>query len=109
MQGAAVERWGQIEKKSRNLEEDDLFNLITMADNLSKELSLVAKKKFSVPIMDVLSVPSVVMARQMPYFALEMENWSYSPESKSCPVDIAFELYSKVLNLEKLYDEYGPE
>lgn len=80
-----------------------------MADNLNNELSLVAKKKFPEPIMDVLSIPGIVMARQMPYFALEMENWSYLPESKSCPVDIAFELYTKVLNLEKLYDEYGPE
>lgn len=80
-----------------------------MADNLSKELNVVAKQKFFEPIMDVLFIPSIVMARQMPYFALEMENWSYSPESKTCPVDIAFELYSKVLNLEKLYDEYGPE
>lgn len=80
-----------------------------MADNLSKELFLIAEKKFREPIMETLFIPSIVMARQMPYFALEMENWSYSQESKSCPVDIAFELYRKVLSLEKLYDQYGPE
>jgi hypothetical protein len=85
-----------------------LTNLLTMADNLSKELVSTVIKKFHEPIMDILSVPCIVMARQMPYFALEMENWSYSLDSKTCPVDIAFELYQKVLNLQKLYDEYGP-
>ncbi|KAG2232103.1 hypothetical protein INT48_006780 [Thamnidium elegans] len=109
VKGAAVERWSKIEGKSKDPEADDLINLINMADNLSKELFLIAEKKFREPIMETLFIPSIVMARQMPYFALEMENWSYSQESKSCPVDIAFELYRKVLSLEKLYDQYGPE
>lgn len=86
-----------------------MTNLLTIADNLSKELVLVSQKKFPEPVMDTLSISSIVMARQMPYFALELENWSYSQESKSCPVDIAFELYRKLLSLEKLYDQYGPE
>lgn len=80
-----------------------------MAEKLFKEFTSIAKKKFPQPIMGVLSVPSIVMARQMPYFALEMENWAYSPDFKSCPIDSAFELYEKVLYLEKLYDQYGPK
>ncbi|KAI9486716.1 MAG: hypothetical protein EXX96DRAFT_604807 [Benjaminiella poitrasii] len=109
IKGAAVERWGYIEKSAIDPERDDLSNLFMMADNLNKELVSITKKKFTKPIMGVLSVPSLVMARQLPYFALEMENWAYSPDFKTCPVDSAFELYKKVLNLEKLYDEYGPE
>jgi hypothetical protein len=80
-----------------------------MSDKLSKELGGLALKKFPEPIMGMLSVPSLVMARQMPYFALEMDNWTFSPEFKTCPVDSAFSLYEKVLNLEKLYDEFGPK
>lgn len=103
-----MERWSNIEKAANDPEKDNLSNLFSMADILSKDLTTIAKKKFPRPIMDVLSVPSLVMARQMPYFALEMENWAYSPDFKTCPIDSAFALYEKVLNLEKLYDEYGP-
>lgn len=103
-----MERWSNIEKTANDPEKDNLSNLFSMADTLSKDLASIAKKKFPRPIMDVLSVPSLVMARQMPYFALEMENWAYSPDFKTCPIDSAFALYEKVLNLEKLYDEYGP-
>ncbi|CAO0802314.1 unnamed protein product [Mucor circinelloides] len=109
IKGAAVERWSSIEKTANDPEKDALSNLFSMADILSKELASVAKKKFPHPIMGVLSVSSLVMARQMPYFALEMENWAYSPDFKTCPIDSAFALYEKVLHLEKLYDEYGPE
>ncbi|CEP08882.1 hypothetical protein [Parasitella parasitica] len=108
IKGAAVERWRHIEKAANDPEKDNLSNLFSMADILSKELASVAKKKFRTPVMGVLSVPSLVMARQMPYFALEIENWAFSPEFKTCPIDSAFALYEKVLNLEKLYDEYGP-
>lgn len=104
-----MERWSSIEKTANDPEKDALSNLFSMADILSKELASVAKKKFPHPIMGVLSVSSLVMARQMPYFALEMENWAYSPDFKTCPIDSAFALYEKVLHLEKLYDEYGPE
>ncbi|KAF1804198.1 hypothetical protein V8B55DRAFT_1512014 [Mucor lusitanicus] len=109
IKGAAVERWSSIERTANDPEKDALSNLFSMADILSKELTSVAKKRFPHPIMGVLSVSSLVMARQMPYFALEMENWAYSPDFKACPIDSAFALYEKVLRLEKLYDEYGPE
>ncbi|RCH93711.1 hypothetical protein CU098_000183, partial [Rhizopus stolonifer] len=108
IKGAAVERWSQIEKLTNKPEEDALSNLFAMAEKLFKELNSIARKKFPKPIMGVLSIPSLVMARQMPYFALEMENWAYSPDSKTCPIDSAFGLYEKVLNLERLYDQYGP-
>lgn len=103
-----MKRWSQIEGTANDPESDDLSNLFSMADMLSKELTTVAKKKFPHLIMGILSIPSLVMARQMPYFALEMENWAYSPDFKTCPIDNAFALYEKVLRLEKLYDEYGP-
>ncbi|KAI8362653.1 hypothetical protein BD560DRAFT_484076 [Blakeslea trispora] len=109
LEGAAVERWSQIEKLTNKSDEKPLNNLFSMAEKLFKEFTSIAKKKFPQPIMGVLSVPSIVMARQMPYFALEMENWAYSPDFKSCPIDSAFELYEKVLYLEKLYDQYGPK
>ncbi|KAI7901688.1 uncharacterized protein BX663DRAFT_487397 [Cokeromyces recurvatus] len=109
IEGAAVERWRMIEELANDPKKDYLSNLFTMADNLNKELISITKKKFMKPIMDSISIPSLVMARQLPYFALEMENWAYSPEFKTCPVDSAFELYKKVLNLEKLYDTYGPQ
>ena len=48
------------------------------------------------------------MARHMPFFALEMENWAYSPEARQAPVEVTFELYHKVLSLKRLYDQYGP-
>lgn len=49
------------------------------------------------------------MARHMPFFALEMENWAYSPEAQDAPVEVTFELYNKVLSLKRLYDQYGPK
>lgn len=57
----------------------------------------------------IINVPGIIMARQMPYFALEIENWSYMPDCKSSPIEITFELYHKVLSLKRLYDQHGPK
>lgn len=56
-----------------------------------------------------MHVPGIVMARQMPFFVLEMENWAFLPEARNAPIDLVFELYDKVLTLKRLYDQYGPK
>lgn len=55
-----------------------------------------------------LHLPGIVMARQMPFFVLEMENWAFLPEARNAPIDLTFQLYDKVLTLKRLYDQYGP-
>ncbi|KAI8973443.1 hypothetical protein BDF20DRAFT_960679 [Mycotypha africana] len=109
IKGAAVERWSNIEQLINDPSRDILSNLYTMADKLCKELGSIARKRFSQPIFGVLSIPELIMARQLPYFALEMENWVFSPDFKTCPIDRTFQLYDKVLSLQKLYDKYGSE
>ncbi|KAI8351236.1 hypothetical protein EDC96DRAFT_599590 [Choanephora cucurbitarum] len=49
------------------------------------------------------------MARQMPFFVLEIENWAFQPEARNAPIDLTFQLYDKVLTLKRLYDQYGPK
>jgi hypothetical protein len=49
------------------------------------------------------------MTIQMPYFALEMENWAYLPAAQDAPIEVTFNLYHKVLSLKRLYDQYGPQ
>ncbi|KAF7726334.1 hypothetical protein EC973_008914 [Apophysomyces ossiformis] len=107
VEGAAVVRWRGIEKACNNPEKDDLTNLLAMADKLIKELVTLTKRKFKSPIKGILSVPGIVMARQMPFFALEMENWAYLPDAQDAPIEITFELYHKVLSLKRLYDQHG--
>jgi hypothetical protein len=100
-----------------------MTNLMTMADKMIKELVGVAKKfkkpikgycVYSYPVIILMSffrilhVPGIVMARQMPFFVLEMDNWAFLPEAKNAPIDLVFELYDKVLTLKRLYDQYGP-
>ncbi|KAI9005425.1 hypothetical protein CLU79DRAFT_841103 [Phycomyces nitens] len=109
IEGAAVERWRYIEKVSNNPENDDLTNLLTMADKLQKELVSLSKKKFKTPIKGILSIPGIVMSRQMPYFALEIDNWAFSKEASSASIDVTFEFYQKVLSLKRLYDQHGPK
>jgi hypothetical protein len=84
-----------------------MSNLMAMADKLCTELVKVAKR-FKKPLASVLHVPGIVMARQMPFFILEMDNWAFLPETKNAPIEITFELYNKVLTLKRLYDQYGP-
>ncbi|KAI9496068.1 hypothetical protein BDB00DRAFT_927113 [Zychaea mexicana] len=108
VEGAAVSRWRTLEKAILDDTQDSLTNLLTLADKLIKELVSISKKKFSTPIKGYLEVPGIVMARHMPFFALEMENWAYSPEARNAPVEVTFELYHKVLSLKRLYDQYGP-
>ncbi|CAO3615559.1 unnamed protein product [Cunninghamella echinulata] len=108
IEGAAVERWRTLEKTCRK-SDDDLTNLLTMADKLIKELVPLATKKFKSPIKGVLSVSGIVMTIQMPYFALEIENWAFLPEAKNAPIEVTFQLYHKVLTLKRLYDQYGPQ
>lgn len=55
-----------------------------------------------------MHLPGIVMARQMPFFVLEMENWAFLPEARNAPIDLTFQLYDKVLTLKRLYDQYGP-
>ncbi|KAI9243823.1 hypothetical protein BDA99DRAFT_529801 [Phascolomyces articulosus] len=107
VEGAAVSRWRTIEKVLDN-SQDSLTNLLALADKLIKELVSISKKKFKTPIQEHLEVPGIVMARHMPFFALEIENWAYSPEARNAPIDVTFELYHKVLSLKRLYDQYGP-
>lgn len=102
-----MERWIYLEKLSN--EPDDFTRLLTIADRLTKDLVLITKKKFPQPLMGNLSIPSLVMSRQMPYYALEIENWTCSPGFKSFPIDQTFKLYEKLLRLEQIYDEYGPK
>ncbi|KAG0163815.1 hypothetical protein DFQ28_011189 [Apophysomyces sp. BC1034] len=109
VEGAAVERWRYIEKASNNPENDALTNLMTMAEKLQKELVSLSKRKFKTPIKDILSVPGIVMARQMPYFALEIDNWAYSPEAQTASIEVTFELYHKLLSVKRLYDQHGPK
>ncbi|KAG2221341.1 hypothetical protein INT45_014025 [Circinella minor] len=108
VEGAAVNRWRTIEKAVIDNTQDSLTNLLALADKLIKELVSISKKKFKTPIQEHLEVPGIVMARHMPFFALEMENWAYSPEARQAPVEVTFELYHKVLSLKRLYDQYGP-
>ncbi|OAD78410.1 hypothetical protein PHYBLDRAFT_69648 [Phycomyces blakesleeanus NRRL 1555(-)] len=109
IEGAAVERWRYIEKVSNNPENDDLTNLLTMADKLQKELVSLSKRKFKTPIKGILSIPGIVMSRQMPYFALEIDNWAFSKEASTASIDVTFEFYQKVLSLKRLYDQHGPK
>ncbi|KAG0169801.1 hypothetical protein DFQ30_003238, partial [Apophysomyces sp. BC1015] len=108
VEGAAVARWRGIEKACNNPDNDDLTNLLAMADKLIKELVTLTKRKYKAPIKGILSVPGIVMARQMPFFALEMENWAYLPDAQNAPIEVTFELYHKVLSLKRLYDQHGP-
>jgi hypothetical protein len=55
-----------------------------------------------------LFVPGIVMTKQMPYFALEIENWAHSPNVHTIPIQVVFDLYHKVLKLKNLYDRFGP-
>ncbi|KAI9485405.1 MAG: hypothetical protein EXX96DRAFT_513980 [Benjaminiella poitrasii] len=105
--GAAVSRWRVLEKSVLNSQNDDMTNLMHLADKLIKELVGVAKK-FKKPLKGTLHLPSIVMARQMPFFVLEMENWAFLPEARNAPIDVTFEMYDKVLTLKRLYDQYGP-
>lgn len=50
-QGAAVTRWADIVNVTYNKQDDDLTNLLNLADKLAKELTSVAKK-FKTPIME---------------------------------------------------------
>ncbi|KAI8098717.1 uncharacterized protein BX664DRAFT_354245 [Halteromyces radiatus] len=109
VEGAAVERWRLVEREANNQEEDDLTNLLTLADKLIKEYVSLTNKKFKTPLKDIINVPGIIMARQMPYFALEIENWSYMPACKTAPIEVTFELYNKVLSLKRLYDQHGPK
>ncbi|CAO3703440.1 unnamed protein product [Rhizopus stolonifer] len=106
--GAAVSRWRVLEKSVLNPENDDMTNLMNLADKLIKELVTVAKR-FKKPLAGSLHLPGIVMARQMPFFVLEMENWAFLPEAKQAPIELTFELYDKVLTLKRLYDQYGPK
>ncbi|KAI8975730.1 hypothetical protein BDF20DRAFT_977296 [Mycotypha africana] len=105
--GAAVSRWRVLEKSMLDPKNDDMTNLMNLADKLIKELVGVAKK-FKKPLKNTLHVPGIVMARQMPFFVLEMENWAFLPEARNAPIDLIFQLYDKVLTLKRLYDQYGP-
>ncbi|CAO3610411.1 unnamed protein product [Mucor hiemalis] len=105
--GAAVSRWRVLEKSVLDPKNDDMTNLMNMADKLIKELVGVAKK-FKKPLKNTLHLPGIVMARQMPFFVLEMENWAFLPEARNAPIDLTFQLYDKVLTLKRLYDQYGP-
>ncbi|KAI8388415.1 uncharacterized protein BYT42DRAFT_510820 [Radiomyces spectabilis] len=108
VEGAAVERWRRLEKNFNNPENsDDLERLVSMADKLLQELVSLAKRKFKTSIKGIISVPSIVMAKQMPYFALEMDNWAFSPAAKDASIEVTFELYHKVLRLKTLYDQHG--
>ncbi|SAL95680.1 hypothetical protein [Absidia glauca] len=109
VEGAAVERWRLLGGETNNPEEDDLTNLLNLADKLIKEYVSLTNKKFKTPLKDIINVPGIIMARQMPYFALEIENWSYMPDCKSSPIEVTFELYHKVLSLKRLYDQHGPK
>lgn len=106
-QATAVERWSFIEHNADDDSKDDLSRLLVMADKLNAELSTLAKRRFPEPLFGILSIPGVVMSRQMPYFALEMDNWTSSSEAKTAPIDTTFDLYRQVLILSQLYDEYG--
>ncbi|CEP17674.1 hypothetical protein [Parasitella parasitica] len=105
--GAAVSRWRVLEKSVLDPQNDDMTNLMNMADKLIKELVSVAKK-FKQPLKNTLHLPGIVMARQMPFFVLEMENWAFLSEARNAPIDLTFQLYDKVLTLKRLYDQYGP-
>ncbi|KAG2181874.1 hypothetical protein INT44_008690 [Umbelopsis vinacea] len=107
VEGAAVTRWAEIVNVTYDKQSDDLTNLLNLADKLSKELTAVAKK-FKGPIMDRLFLPGIVMTKQMPYFALEIENWAHSPDVHTVPIKVIFDLYHKVLKLKNLYDRFGP-
>jgi hypothetical protein len=50
-QGAAVTRWADIVNATYDKQDDDLTNLLKLADKLSKELISVAKK-FKTAIME---------------------------------------------------------
>ncbi|RCI06704.1 hypothetical protein CU098_011502 [Rhizopus stolonifer] len=106
--GAAVSRWRVFEKSILDPKNDDMMNLMNMADKLIKELVGVAKK-FKKPLRGTLHLPGIVMARQMPFFVLEMENWAFLPEARNAPIDLTFQMYDKVLTLKRLYDQYGPK
>ncbi|KAG1109149.1 hypothetical protein G6F40_008883 [Rhizopus arrhizus] len=106
--GAAVSRWRVLEKSVLNPKNDDMTNLMNLADKLIKELVTVAKR-FKKSLKGYVHAPGIVMARQMPFFVLEMENWAFLPDAKQAPIELTFELYDKVLTLKRLYDQYGPK
>ncbi|RCI06748.1 hypothetical protein CU098_013112 [Rhizopus stolonifer] len=101
---ATIKRWRDIEISSRS--PDDISNLLKMADALNKEFDLIINQDIH-KIMDTLTLPSIVMDVLLPYFALEMENWSLSADYKSCPLHLVFELYRRVLLLEHFFVKYG--
>ncbi|KAI8987003.1 hypothetical protein BDB01DRAFT_849161 [Pilobolus umbonatus] len=105
--GAAVSRWRVLEKSVLNPQNDDMTNLMNMANKLIEELVIVAKR-FKKPLKNSLHLPGIVMARQMPFFVLEMENWAFLPATKNAPINEVFELYNKVLTLKRIYDQHGP-
>ncbi|ORX53565.1 hypothetical protein DM01DRAFT_1322519 [Hesseltinella vesiculosa] len=109
VEGAAVERWRLVQKETTDPEQDLLPNLLTLADKLIKEYVSLTNKKFKTPLKDIINVPGIIMARQMPYFALEIENWTYTPDCRNAPIEVTFELYHKVLSLKRLYDQHGPK
>ncbi|KAI9023757.1 hypothetical protein CLU79DRAFT_803967 [Phycomyces nitens] len=109
VEGAAVVRWRSIGKTEEGSYDDGgITVLIALAEKLVKEFVSLTQKRFKTPIKGVLSVPSVVMGRQMPFFALEMENWAYLPEARNATTEVIFKLYHKVLGLKRLYDQHGP-
>lgn len=54
IEGAAVSRWAEIVNVTYNKEDDDLTNLLNLADKLSKELTSVTKK-FKLPIFEYVT------------------------------------------------------
>ncbi|OZJ03936.1 hypothetical protein BZG36_02932 [Bifiguratus adelaidae] len=108
VEGAAVLRWTDIDAvASQEGGKGGLARVTALADKLVKELTMILKR-FPEPIGGHVSVISIVLGKQMPYFALEMENWAMSADARMVAVEDVFVLYHKVLRLRSLYAKYGP-
>lgn len=105
--GAAIERWVYIEKSAKR-PDNDLQTLVSMTRMLNEEFtSLIDKRIDHIKVIDSPPFLSIVMEGQLPYFALEMENWLNSPCSRNSSLEDVLELYREILKLNNMCSAYS--
>ncbi|CAO3693003.1 unnamed protein product [Rhizopus microsporus] len=104
---AAIERWVYIEKSAKR-PDNDLQTLVSMTRMLNEEFtSLIDKRIDHIKVIDSSPFLSIVMEGQLPYFALEMENWLNSPCSRNSSLEDVLELYQEILKLNNICSAYS--
>ncbi|KAL1916830.1 uncharacterized protein VTP21DRAFT_5534 [Calcarisporiella thermophila] len=108
LEAAAVKRYHDINAKIAKAGcGNEIEELELLSDRLTNEYQILAKR-FPQPITHGnISIPSIVMGRQMVLFILQMENLAHL-SGEDIPTDLVFDLYQKVLLLRDIYQANCP-